>query len=49
MAICAEKVMEQDKEKAAKNNSVFAWDNLPKEQKMDDGSVEGLLASWNIK
>jgi hypothetical protein len=47
-AVCGKAVEEMDAAAAQKNRKVFSWDKFQTNEKHDDGSVSGLLASWGI-
>lgn len=49
LAKCAAAVMELDKKSAAEKKTTLAYNALHKQQNPDDGTVEGLLATWGIE
>ena len=49
LAKCAAAVMELDKKAAAEKKTTLAYNALHKQQNPDDGTVEGLLATWGIE
>lgn len=48
-AVCGKAVEEMDAAAAQRNKKVFSWDKFHANEKHDDGSVAGLLASWGIE